>query len=80
MKRIFDSDTAFHGHPEPLTYPEGRTRKSLALYYYTEDRPEAEKSPPHSTLYQRRPEDEWNSELERLREKRAKGRVADLTT
>ncbi|MFV8819491.1 2OG-Fe(II) oxygenase [Haliea sp. E17] len=27
--------TSFHGHPEPLTCPEDRSRLSLALYYYT---------------------------------------------
>ena len=27
--------TSFHGHPDPLATPEGVTRKSLALYYYT---------------------------------------------
>jgi hypothetical protein len=26
---------SFHGHPAPLQAPEGMTRKSLALYYYT---------------------------------------------
>ena len=34
------SETSFHGHPEPLSCPEGVTRKSLAVYYYT-DRPAA---------------------------------------
>ena len=46
------TDTAFHGHPQPLACPEGTTRKSLALYYYTVGRPEEERSAPHSTLYQ----------------------------
>jgi hypothetical protein len=31
-----------HGHPDPLTCPQGRSRKSLALYYYTHGRPEYE--------------------------------------
>jgi Rps23 Pro-64 3,4-dihydroxylase Tpa1-like proline 4-hydroxylase len=31
---VFDtSSKSLHGHPEPLTCPEGRSRKSLALYY-----------------------------------------------
>lgn len=25
----------FHGHPDPLTCPDGRSRRSLATYYYT---------------------------------------------
>lgn len=33
---IFEtSDKSWHGHPEPLTCPEGESRKSIALYYYT---------------------------------------------
>ena len=33
------TDFAFHGHPTPLLCPEGVTRKSLALYYWSKDRP-----------------------------------------
>lgn len=44
------SDT-FHGHPRPWTAPHGINRQSLALYYYTSERPEAEKRPAHNTLY-----------------------------
>lgn len=29
------SEMSFHGHPVPLTCPEGVTRKSLAVYYYS---------------------------------------------
>lgn len=32
----------FHGHPAPLNTPEGITRKSLALYYYTSQPAEGE--------------------------------------
>lgn len=31
-------DTSYHGHPEALACPEGVTRKSLALYFYTHGR------------------------------------------
>jgi len=31
------TDTSYHGHPEPLACPEGVTRNSLALYYYSRD-------------------------------------------
>jgi hypothetical protein len=51
------TDTAFHGHPRPLACPESRSRKSLALYYYTTARPAEERSAPHSTLYRRAPGD-----------------------
>ena len=49
------TDFAYHGHPEPLSCPDGMTRKSLALYYYTVSRPENEKSAPHTTLFRARP-------------------------
>lgn len=45
------TDFSFHGHPVPLTCPEGWTRKSLALYYYTNGRPLEERTSSHSTLY-----------------------------
>lgn len=49
------TDYSYHGHPEPLTCPPDRTRRSLALYYYTNGRPEEERGVGHSTLYQERP-------------------------
>jgi hypothetical protein len=49
------TDFAYHGHPEPLTCPEGWSRKSLAMYYYTNGRPKEEMSPEHTTLFQARP-------------------------
>ena len=36
---IFNTDSdSFHGHPDPLTCPPDRTRKSIALYYFTEEK------------------------------------------
>ncbi len=52
---IFNTDAdAFHGHPEPLKCPENASRKSIALYYFTE-----EKTAPkiQSTEYRARPGD-----------------------
>lgn len=49
------TDWSYHGHPEKLACPPDRTRKSLALYYYTNGRPEEEKSEAHGTLWQERP-------------------------
>jgi hypothetical protein len=35
---LFSTDEdAYHGHPDPLTCPPDRARRSLALYYFTED-------------------------------------------
>ncbi|TNF34013.1 MAG: 2OG-Fe(II) oxygenase [Gammaproteobacteria bacterium] len=42
---------SFHGHPHPLTCPEGMSRKSLALYYYTHGRPANEDPSEHKTLW-----------------------------
>jgi hypothetical protein len=49
------TDVSYHGHPEPLTCPEGWSRKSIAIYYYSKGRPAHELSSPHSTIYRRRP-------------------------
>lgn len=53
---IFNTtDISFHGYPEPVTCPPERTRKSLALYYYTEG--EVVVTKPRSTIYRGRPQD-----------------------
>jgi len=50
------TDWAFHGHPDPLACPEGMTRKSIALYYFTNGRPPGEtRQDKHSTLFLQRP-------------------------
>lgn len=52
------TDFSYHGHPEPLTCPEDRSRKSLALYYYSNGRPASEirrGHSEHSTLFRARP-------------------------
>lgn len=46
----FDS---FHGHPDPLTCPDDVARRSMALYYFTEE----EKAVRRSTNYQARPDE-----------------------
>jgi len=49
---IFSTDpTSFHGHPDPMTCPPGTTRKSLALYYFTQE----EAPLVRSTEYRARP-------------------------
>src|ERR1700678_2529919 len=55
---IFTTDErSLHGFPDPLTCPEGESRKSLALYYYTIE--QGEKVAVHSTDYFARPQDGW---------------------
>jgi Rps23 Pro-64 3,4-dihydroxylase Tpa1-like proline 4-hydroxylase len=59
---IFTTDErSLHGFPDPLTCPEGQSRKSLALYYYTVE--EGEKVTGHSTDYFARPQDGWRKSL-----------------
>ena len=70
------SEKSYHGHPEPLNCPDGWTRKSIATYYYTVERPEEEKVDPHSTTFIKRPEDPDDKDIDALREKRNQGRLA----
>lgn len=49
------TDTSYHGHPEPLACPPDRSRRSLALYYYTNAHSSPEAAADHSTLFQARP-------------------------
>lgn len=46
------TSTSFHGNPEPVACPDGLARRSIALYYYTNGRPEEERAAKHNTLYQ----------------------------
>jgi Rps23 Pro-64 3,4-dihydroxylase Tpa1-like proline 4-hydroxylase len=46
---------SYHGHPEPLTCPEGVFRKSIALYYYTNGRPHGEAQPTFATTWRDTP-------------------------
>lgn len=51
------TDFSYHGHPNPLNCPDGRSRKSLALYYYSNGRPKSEIDPnleKHSTIFRER--------------------------
>lgn len=52
---------SYHGHPDPLTCPPDRSRKSMALYYYSNGRPAREIEPDkgvHSTLFRGRDAEE----------------------
>ena len=48
------TDFTYHGHPDPLQCPEGMTRKSLALYYFSNGRPAEEVTGEHSTIFRSR--------------------------
>ncbi len=49
------SEDSFHGHPDGLTCPDDIARRSMALYYFTEE----ERVVRRSTNYRARPEDGW---------------------
>jgi len=75
---IFNTDAdSFHGHPDPLTTPDGVTRRSIALYYYQAlPIPNAQGDSWH-TLYVARPQDDAATQAEvkkmmKKRDKRAK--------
>lgn len=51
------TSTSYHGHPDALKCPEDMSRKSIALYYYTNGRPEEEiieELGTHSTIFKDR--------------------------
>lgn len=75
---IFNTDEdSFHGHPDPLTLPDGVTRRSIALYYYTAIPISNDSGESRHTLYVARPHDSDQvkahvRKLAKKREKRAK--------
>lgn len=68
---LFDTtQNSWHGFPEPMTCPDGKYRKSLAVYYLT-DPPEGTDPRPRA-LYAPTKEQESNPEILRLIEERVK--------
>lgn len=45
MALFSTTDFSWHGHPDPLTCPPDRSRRSMAFYYYTNGRPASEINP-----------------------------------
>lgn len=52
------TDFSYHGQPEPIEGPPDLFRKSIALYYYSNGRPQEEiaQRDPGATLWQKRPD------------------------
>jgi hypothetical protein len=49
---VFNTDAhSFHGHPDPLACPDNRSRRSVALYYYTASPAILEEVRADSTIY-----------------------------
>jgi hypothetical protein len=53
------TDFTYHGHPDPLQCPDDMTRKSLALYYFSNGRPAEEVTGEHSTIFRSRDEKDF---------------------
>ncbi|MCH2043274.1 MAG: 2OG-Fe(II) oxygenase [Saprospiraceae bacterium] len=51
MAMFETNEISYHGHPHPLNTPKGLNRKSLAVYYYTDERPAEEVASEHNTIY-----------------------------
>ena len=50
------TDTSYHGNPIKVEHPENISRKSIAMYYYSNGRPHAENQlGDHSTIFRKRP-------------------------
>jgi Rps23 Pro-64 3,4-dihydroxylase Tpa1-like proline 4-hydroxylase len=61
---IFNTtNTSFHGNPVPVACPEGRSRRSIAMYYYTNGRPAEELAEEHGTLFRNRPGEATAAEI-----------------
>lgn len=72
MAMFSTTSHSFHGHPNPLTCPDDRSRKSVALYYYTNGRPQHEIdsfNKDHSTIFVGRTKEENAKIQEAEREK-----------
>jgi 2-oxoglutarate-Fe(II)-dependent oxygenase superfamily protein len=61
-----EADT-WHGHPDALAVPDGVTRRSMALYYYSASRHVYNETPKRSTMYVARPTDSARDKSEARR-------------
>jgi len=74
------TDFSYHGHPEPLSCPDNRSRRSLALYYYTNGRPASEVKFDKSTKtnYQERPGETFSNKDKKSLGKKLRKKIAKL--
>jgi len=81
MAMFSTTSKSYHGHPDPLTCPKDRSRKSIALYYYTNGRPEHEVEDfleDHSTIFKARKGKDSEQETEAyIHEKMIKAKKED---
>jgi Rps23 Pro-64 3,4-dihydroxylase Tpa1-like proline 4-hydroxylase len=50
---FYHCSKSFHGHPDPVNAPDGRSRRSAAAYFYSNGRSDGESSEYHTTLFPR---------------------------
>ena len=62
------SEGSQHGYPDPLTCPKEETRKSLAWYYYTVDKPDNIDGELHTTIYTKRPGKDSNYSMQKVKD------------
>ena len=74
------TDFTYHGHPDPLQCPDGMTRKSLALYYFSNGRPADQISGDHSTLFRDRHEGESRLTMKQRMRSLAKDLLPPIVT
>ncbi len=58
------TESSYHGHPDPLQCPENRSRKSLALYYYSNGLDQSPDESRHSTIFRERPGEQTESPVQ----------------
>ncbi|MCM5663485.1 2OG-Fe(II) oxygenase [Galbibacter mesophilus] len=76
MALFSTTSTSYHGLPDPINCPDNMSRKSIALYYYTNGRPASEIlefKKNHGTIFRNRKED-----VEMLKFNRMKNFVEDV--
>ena len=60
------TDNSYHGNPQKINHPNNISRKSVAMYYYSNGRPSNERNlGDHSTIFRKRPNtDDGDSNIE----------------
>ncbi len=58
-------EQTWHGHPDPLTCPADRSRRSIALYYYTAMDEKVQNEVNHSTVFRERPNEQLFTDTKR---------------
>jgi Rps23 Pro-64 3,4-dihydroxylase Tpa1-like proline 4-hydroxylase len=48
---MYHSSVSYHGHPDPIRAPDGRTRRSVAAYYYSNGRDDEATDKDHTTIF-----------------------------